>query len=135
MEILNYKKRSETEDLVPSPVEMSQMGKALVHGFKYLELQTDHWRAQDCKPVSFGVVIWGAAASLLDSTTQCVTAIAPQNLHELGDFFPLQQHRGVKDNVKTYVLSKAFLTFFPLAERKLDLKYMELSRRMREAKF
>lgn len=45
MEILNYRKRSETEDLVPSPVEMSQMGKALVHGFKYLELQTDHWRA------------------------------------------------------------------------------------------
>jgi len=47
--------------------------------------------------------------------------------------FCLLQHRGLKDNTKTYVLSKASLTFFPLAERKLDLKSMELSRRMREA--
>ena len=78
-------------------------------------------------------VIWGAAAALSDSTTPCVTVIAPQHLPELGDFFPLRQHRGVKDNVKTYVRSKASLTFFPLAERKLDLKYTEVSRRMREA--
>lgn len=78
-------------------------------------------------------VIWGAAAALPNSATAFITAIAPQHLRELGDFFPLWQHRGVKDNVKTYVLSKASLTFFPLAERKLDLKSMELSRRMREA--
>lgn len=31
------------------------------------------------------------------------------------------------------MLSKTSLTFFPLAERKLDLKHMELSRRVREA--
>lgn len=35
--------------------------------------------------------------------------------------------------MKTHMLSKASLTFFPLAERKLDLKHTELSRRMREA--
>lgn len=107
---------------------MSWTGKALVLGFKYLELQTDHWRAQDCKPISFGV------QQLLSLTPPPhITAIAPQHLHEQGDFFPLPQHRGVKDSVKTYVLSKASFTFFPLAERKLDLKCMELSRRMRGA--
>ena len=55
MEIPNYGERSETEELVASPLEMSGTGKAPVLGFKYLELQTGHWRARDCKPMSFGV--------------------------------------------------------------------------------
>jgi len=37
-------------------------------------------------------------------------------------FFPLWQNSGVKDNVKPYMLSKASFAFFPLTERKLDLK-------------
>lgn len=35
--------------------------------------------------------------------------------------------------MKTHMLSKASLTFFPLVERKLDLKHTDLSRRRRQA--
>lgn len=101
----------------------------LVLGFKYLELQTDHWRAQDCKPMSFGVQLLLSPTLPPPALQRSLCSICVNWVI----FVPLRQHRGVKDNVKTYVLSKASLTFFPLAERKLDLKSVELSRRMREA--
>lgn len=107
---------------------MSAIKKALVLGFKHSELQTDQWKIWDYKPISLGM------QQLVSLTVlPSLTAIAPQHLHKLGEIFCSPQHRGVKDNVKTHMLSKASLTFFPLAERKLDLKHTELSRRVREA--
>lgn len=45
VEILNCGEGYETEELVPPPLEVSRAGKALVLGFKYLELEADYWRA------------------------------------------------------------------------------------------
>lgn len=76
---------------MPSPLEMSWTGKALILGFKHLELQTDQWRIQDDKPTSFGL------QQLLSLTVlPSVTAIAPQHLHKLGAFFPLHSTEGLR---------------------------------------
>lgn len=59
---------------MPPPLEMSWTDKALVLGFKHLELQTDQCRIRDYKPISFGMQQLVSLAVL-----PSVTAIAPQH--------------------------------------------------------